>query len=111
MKPKGLLISVVLLAVLAGAIWWSNRAEAKKAAKGTDASTQVLTIPDDQYQEFQIKKDTGEVERLTREGGKWRITEPQPLPADQDAVASMVTSLSSLNADKVIDEKPDDLKA
>jgi hypothetical protein len=110
MRPKGLLISVVLLAVLAGAIWWSNRAEAKKAAKGTDTSAKILTIPDDQFQEIQIKKDTGEVERLTREGGKWRITEPQPLPADQDAVGSMVTSLSSLNADKVIEEKADDLK-
>src|SRR5205823_654359 len=37
-------------------------------------------------------------------------TEPKPLPADQDAVASMVTSLSSLNADKVIEDKADDLK-
>ena len=110
MKPKGLLIAVVLLAVLAGGIWYSNRVEAKKAAKGTDTSTKILTIPDDQFQEIQIKKLTGEVERLTREGGKWRLAEPKPLPADQDAVASMVTSLSSLNADKVIEEKADDLK-
>jgi hypothetical protein len=110
MKPKGLLISVVLLAVLAGGVWYSNRVEAKKAAKGTDTSTKILTIPDDQFQDIQIRKVTGEVERLTREGGKWRIVEPKPLPADQDAVASMVTSLSSLNADKVIEDKADDLK-
>jgi hypothetical protein len=111
MKPKGLLISVVLLAVLGGVVWWSNRQEAKKAASGTDTTTtKILTIPDDQIQEINIKKVTGEVEHLTREGGKWRITEPKPLPADQDAVSSMVTSLSSLNADKVIEEKADDLK-
>src|SRR3954465_1139007 len=111
MKPKGLLISVVLLAVLGGAVWWANKQGAKKAAKGPDTGTKILTIPDDQFQEIHIKKVTGEVEHLTREGGKWRLTEPKPLPADQDAVSSMVTSLSSLNADKVIDEKPDDLKA
>src|SRR6476660_8096234 len=110
MKPKGLLISDVLLAVLGGGIWYSNKLEAKKAAKGTDTGTKILTIPDDQFQEIHIKKVTGEVENLVREGGKWRITEPKPLPADQDAVASMVTSLSSLNADKVIEEKTDDLK-
>jgi hypothetical protein len=110
MKPKGLLISVVLLAVLGGAIWWSNKTEAKKAAKGTDTGTKILTIPDDQFQQIHIRKVTGEVENLVREGGKWRITEPKPLPADQDAVASMVTSLSSLNADKVIEDKADDLK-
>src|SRR3954453_7835226 len=110
MKPKGPLIAVVLLAVLAGGIWYSNRVEAKKAAKGTDTSTKILTIPDDQFQEIQIKKLTGESEGLTREGAKGRLVEPKPLPAGHDAVASMVTSLSSLNADKVIEEKADDLK-
>ena len=110
MKPKGLLIAVVLLAVLGGAVWWSNKQEATKAAKGTDTSTKILTIPDDQFAEIRIKKLTGEVERLTRETGKWRLVEPKPLPADQDAVSSVVTSLSALSADKVIEEKAEDLK-
>ena len=61
MKPKGLLIAVVLLAVLGGVVWWSNKKQAKTAAKGTDTSTKILTIPDDQFQEIQIKKVTGEV--------------------------------------------------
>jgi hypothetical protein len=111
MKPKGLLIAVVLLAVLGGAVWWSNRQEAAKAAKGTDTSTtKILTIPEDQFQEIRIKKLTNEVIHLTRDSGKWRMTEPKPLPADQDAVSSVVTNLASLNADKVIEEKADDLK-
>src|SRR3954469_20354548 len=115
MKPKGLLIAVVLLAVLGGAIWWSNKKQATAATKGTgtdaaSTSTKMLTIPDDQIQEIRIKKVTGEVEQLTRESGKWRMTEPKPLAADQDAVASMVTSLASLNADKIVEEKAEDLK-
>ena len=36
----------------------------KKAAKGTDTGTKMLTIPDDQFQEIQIKKLTGEAENL-----------------------------------------------
>jgi hypothetical protein len=110
MKPTGLLIAVVLLAVLGGGVWWSNRQEAAKASKGTDTSTKILTIPEDQFQEIRIRKLTGEVENLTREGGKWRMTEPKPLPADQDAVSGVVNSLSNLNADKVIEEKASDLK-
>jgi hypothetical protein len=110
-KPTGLLIGVVLLAGLGGAVWWSNKEEAKKASKGTDTTTtKLLSIPDDQFQQIHIKKVTGENVELTREGGKWRLTEPKPLPADQDAVSAMVTSLSALNADKVIEEKADDLK-
>jgi hypothetical protein len=110
MKPKGLLISVVLLAVLGGLVWWSNKKQASATSKTSDTTTKLLTIPDDQFQEIRVKKLTGEVENLQRENGKWRMTEPKPLAADQDAVSSMVSNLSSLNADKVIEEKAGDLK-
>jgi hypothetical protein len=111
MKPTGLLIAVVVLAVLGGAVWYSNKKEASATDKqGADTSTKILTIPDDQFQEIHIKKVTGENETLVREGGKWRMTEPKPLPADQDAVSSMVTTLSALNADRVVEDKADDLK-
>ena len=112
MKPTGLLVGVVLLAVLGGLVWWSNKKQASATSKGTDsaATTKLLTIPDDQFQAIRIKKVTGEVENLERQNGKWRMTEPKPLAADQDAVSSIVSNLSSLNADKVIEEKAGDLK-
>src|SRR3954453_1223917 len=111
MKPKGLLIAVVLLAVLGGAVWYSNKQEAAKASKGTDSSTtKVLTIPEDQFQEIRIQKVSGETERLSRASGKWRLVEPKDMAADQDAVSSMVNALSSLNADRVVEDKADDLK-
>jgi len=111
MKPKGLLIAVVLLAVLGGAVWYSNKQEAAKASKGTDSTTtKVLTIPEDQFQEIRIQKVSGETERLSRASGKWRLVEPKDMAADQDAVSSMVNALSSLNADRVVEDKADDLK-
>jgi hypothetical protein len=110
MKPTGLLIAVGLLALLGGLVWWSNKKQASASGKGTETSTKLLTIPDDQIQEIRIRKVTGEVEDLQRDGGKWRMTQPKPLAADQDAVSSMVSNLSSLSADKVIEEKPADLK-
>src|ERR1017187_6443057 len=110
MKPKGLLIATVLLAVLGGVTWWSNKKEADKAKTPTDTTVKLLTIPDDQFQEIKIKKVTGELLNLKRENGKWRMTAPQLLPADQDAAASMVSTLANLNADKVVEEKAADLK-
>ena len=112
MKPKGLLIAVIALAVLAGVVFWSNKTQAakEKAPPGTDTTTKLLTIPDDQFQEIKIKKLTGETIDLKKESGKWRMTEPKPLPADQDTVSSMTSSLGSLTADKVIEEKATDLK-
>ena len=110
MKPKGLLIAVVLLAVLGGLTWWSNKSQADKAKTPTDTATKLLTIPDDQFQEIKIKKLTGEVLDLKRENGKWQMTAPKPMPADQDAVGSMVSTLANLNADKVVEDKATDLK-
>jgi len=110
MKPTGLLIAVVLLAGLGGVVWWSNRQQAKADNKKSDTTVKLLSIPDDQFQNIRIKKVTGEAEDLVRENGKWKLTEPKPLPADQDTVSGMVTNLSSLNADNVIEEKPSDLK-
>ena len=111
MKPKGLLIAVVLLAVLGGVTWWSNKTQADKAkAPAADAPAKLLTIPDDQFQEIKIKKVTDEVLSLKRENGKWQMTAPKPLPADQDAAAAMVSTLSNLTADKVVEEKATDLK-
>src|ERR1035437_6490687 len=110
MKPKGLLIATVLLAVLGGVTWWSNKKEADKAKTPTDTSVKLLTIPDDQFQEIRIQKVTGEVLDLKRESGKWRMIAPLALPVDQDAAGSMMSALANLNADKVVQEKAVDLK-
>src|SRR5450759_1356775 len=111
MKPKGLLIAVVLLAVLGGVTWWSNKSQADKAkAPAADAPAKLLTIPDDQFVEIKIKKVTDELLSLKRENGKWQMTAPKPMAADQDAAGSMMSALANLNADKVVEEKATDLK-
>jgi hypothetical protein len=109
MKPTGLLIAVALLAVLGGVIWWSNKKQ-EAAGKTTDTSMKLLTIPDDQFQQIRVKKLTNEVIELRRDNGKWQMTQPQQLRADQDTVGSMVSNLSSLNADKLVEDKATDLK-
>jgi hypothetical protein len=109
MKPTGLLIAAAVLVVLAGGIWWSNKKEAS-ASKSTDTSTKILTIPDDQIAAIRVRKLTGEVQGLKRDGGRWALDEPKKMSADQDTAGAMASALSSLSADKVIDDKTTDLK-
>ncbi len=112
MKPKGLLIAVVLLAVFGGLSVWVYKHPASTDTKSADGSnTKLLTIPDDQFQEIKVAKLTGETIDLKKENGKWRMTAPKDLPADQDAAASMQSTLAGLTADKLIDPKATDLKA
>ncbi|HEX3746603.1 MAG TPA: DUF4340 domain-containing protein [Bryobacteraceae bacterium] len=109
MKPTGLLIAVAFLALVGGGIWLSNKRQAAAPEKSpTDTSVKLLTIPADQFQEIRIQKPT-ETQDLKLVDGKWRILEPKPLAADQDAVTSMVTTLAALSADKTIEDNANDL--
>ena len=110
MKPKGLLVAVAVLAVLGGLVWWSNKKQAAASKKSADSSIKLLSISEDQFQEIKIKKLTGELQDLLRVNGKWQLTKPIQLSADPDTVGSMVSSLSSLNADKLIEDKAADLQ-
>ncbi|MFN7998985.1 MAG: DUF4340 domain-containing protein [Bryobacteraceae bacterium] len=113
MQSRGLLVAVVVLALLGGALYWSNRKQKAEAAKpSTDTTTKVLSIPEDQIKEVRIKK-VGADTTVVRKGddGKWQIVEPKPLRADQDSVNSLASSLASLNADKVVEDKATDLSS
>ncbi|HLK48134.1 MAG TPA: DUF4340 domain-containing protein [Bryobacteraceae bacterium] len=107
MKPNGLIIAVAVLAVLGGATWWSNKKQAQ-ASKSTDTTTKILSIPSDQFQEIRLKKPAETID-VTGGPGKWRLTQPEALPADPDTVGSLITTLGGLNADAVVEDKASDL--
>ena len=109
MKPKGLLVAVVLLAVLGGAIWYSNKKQAQKEKVPADTSPKIVSIPEDQFREIRLQKTGAEPVVLKRDNGKWALTAPQPLPADPDASSSLVSTLSSVTADKTIEDNATDL--
>jgi hypothetical protein len=106
MRMRGLLIATVVLAALAGGIWWSNKSEEAKAKKpASDAPPKILDIPEDQLRKVEIRKAEGETTVVEKKAGRWEIIAPKPLPADQDSMSSVVSSLASLSADHLIEEK------
>lgn len=104
---RGLAVAFVLLIALGG-FYLYERKKPVEARNPPDAAPKILSIPEDQFQQVTLSKG-GEKTVLAKESGKWRIAEPKPLPADQDTVNSLVTSLASLNADKLVEEKASDL--
>jgi len=112
MRFRGLLIAVVVLAALFGLIQWSKKAKSNEASKPfTDTSPKLLSIPEDQFRKIEIRKAGTQAATIVEKdaSGKWEITSPQKLAADQDAMSSMVSTLSSLSSDKLIEEKASDL--
>jgi hypothetical protein len=112
MKNRGLLIAAVVLAALTGALYWSNRHPASEnAAKASiDTPPKILTLKQEDISKIEIKKKGGEELDLAKgDAGKWQITAPKPLGADQDAVSSLLSSVSSLNADRLVEDKAGDV--
>ena len=111
MKFRGLLTAAALFVVLAGLAYWSNKKKATADAKPpADAAPKLLSIPDDQFKQIKVAKTGGDTTVLERGAdNKWKITEPKPLSADQDSVNSLVSTLSSLSSDRLIEDKAADL--
>ena len=112
MKSRGLMIATAVLAALAGTLYWSNHHKpADNAAKiSADAPPKILTLQQGDIAAIDIKKKSGEEVALAKDGaGKWEITGPKRAGADQDAVSSMLSTLSSLSSDRLIEEKAGNL--
>src|SRR3954452_9849276 len=114
MSPRRLLIAAIVLAALAGGVWWSNRHKAAEAAKPAADSTspKVMSVPEDQVAQIELVRKDAQPTIVKKNGaGKWDITAPKPVPADKDSVQSLVGTLTSLSADQVVEDKPGDLSA
>ena len=106
MKTRNLLIAAVVLVALSGVVWWSNRHPSTSSTSTTNTSPKLLDIPESQVTQIDLAKKGSDTVVIQRQGGKWVITAPHSWPADQDAVSSLLSSLSPVTADSVVDSKP-----
>ena len=112
MKNSGLIIAAVVLAALTGVLYWSNHhPPSESTAKASlDTPPKILSLKQEDISKIEIRKKGGEELDLAKgDAGKWQITAPKPLGADQEAVSSLLSSVSSLNADRLVEDKASDL--
>jgi Domain of unknown function (DUF4340) len=113
MNSRGLMVAVVVLAALAGVLYWSQNRKPPEESAAVSANTApvVLKVNTQDITGLEIKNRGSDPVTLKKtEAGKWQITEPQPYPADQDAVTGLLSTLSILNADRLVEDKASDRK-
>ena len=109
MQTTKLVIAAVLLAALSGAVWYAKKHPQSGASTTTPASPTVVSIPDASIESIAIQKKDASPVTIERKNGKWAITAPAAFNADQDAASGLVTSLSPVTADSIVEDKPTDL--
>jgi hypothetical protein len=112
-KPARLLIAAVLLAGLGAALYFSNKSEAakeKEPPKDKDAAPKILALNEPDIRGIEIKKRDGTDTVLKKDdSGKWSITAPAPLPADNASVGTVTSAVTNLASERVVDEHASDL--
>jgi len=111
MKIRGLVIAMVLLAALFGALYWSNRHPAStETVNASPAPPKILSVNESDLTKVDLRKNSGDQLALARNGsGAWEILAPRPMTADQSAVSSMLGTFSSLNSERLVEDKATDL--
>jgi uncharacterized protein DUF4340 len=107
MNTRGLTVAVVVLAALAGVLYWSGHRKAPEENAGVPATPApvILKIDPANITQLVIKQKGSDPVTLEKAGGTWQITGPKPYPADQNAVAGMLSTLSALTADRLLEDK------
>jgi Domain of unknown function (DUF4340) len=110
MNFRGLIVAVVVLATLGSVLYWSqhHRPAEESAAVPTSTAPVILKVNPADMTELVIKQK--EPVALKKTNGKWQIIEPKSYPADQEVVAGVLSTLSGLNADRIVEEKASDRK-
>jgi hypothetical protein len=75
-----------------------------------DSSPKILALSESEISKVVLKKKGAEDTILERNNaGKWQLTSPKPFLADQDTAGQFVNSASTVNSDRLVEDKASDL--
>ncbi|MGB8733544.1 MAG: DUF4340 domain-containing protein [Candidatus Sulfotelmatobacter sp.] len=112
MKIRGLIVAAFVFFILAGILYWSERHKpGEDSAKASaDAAPSILKLDSAAITRLELRKSSAQPIVLAKTDSGWKITEPQPFGADQSAVSGMLSTLSSLNSERLVEDKAANLK-
>ena len=113
MNFRGLIVAVVILAGLGGVLYWSQHRKPPEdnAATSASATPVILKVNAADVTQLTVKQKQSDPVILQKaDASKWQITQPKPYRADQETVAGMLSTLSGLSADRVVEDKASNLK-
>ena len=113
MKIHGLAIAALVLLTLGGFLYWSEHHKPGDDTSKISADTPptILKLDEASITKLELKKkDSQPIQLAKSNSGEWQITQPKQLRADESAVSAVLSTLSSLNSERLVEDKASDLK-
>ncbi|PYR77657.1 MAG: hypothetical protein DMF86_08385 [Acidobacteria bacterium] len=108
---RGVRSLIALVVVAAGLGAYLYFVEAKKEPGSDKKLEKVFTgVAADKIDQLTIKPESGDRTTVQKQSGSWQLTQPVTAKADEAEVSGITSGLSSLEVQRVVDEKPADLK-
>jgi len=101
--------TLVLVVILAGLVGYIYFVDSERTPGAAEAKPKAFDVSPENIVEVEIKNVAGETTRVERIEANWQVMAPQKADADAAAVASITSSLASLEVQRVVDEMPADL--
>ncbi len=105
---KGLKTTVALAVVLAALGGYIYFIDSKKPTEDVEVKDKPFSVDADAIEELQVTAH-GETTRLQKTDAGWRVVEPVKADGDTSELSSITSSLSSLEIQRVVEEKPGSL--
>ena len=85
--------------------------DSKNPVNDEKAKTKVFSYEADKFTRLQVKSSSGELTALQKDAaGTWTIVQPAQAAADRNSVSDIVSSLASLEEERVVEDNAADLK-
>ncbi len=104
---RSFLVLLVVAAALGGYLYYDSK------HGSTDQKKQEKVFPDlqaDKIDKVTVKSAKGETTTVQKQGGSWHVTQPVATGADDSELSGITSNLASMDVQRVIDEKPGDVK-
>ena len=107
---KGVRSFLVLLAVaaaLSGYLYYDSK---RPVDEGTKQEKVFADLQSDKIDQVTVKAAAGDRTTVQKQGDGWQITQPAAVAADSGEISGITSNLASMEVQRVVDEKPTDLK-
>jgi hypothetical protein len=107
---RGFRSTLILLFVLAGLGAYIYFVDSRKPVGDAAKEKVFASVTADDLEDIDITAEGGNRSRLRKIDGEWRIVEPVSTEADEGELLSITSALPDLEIQRVVEEKPSDLK-
>ena len=105
-RGRSFLIMMVVALGLGAYIYFVEMNRDPASAGATPPKEKVFAIESGKIEEVEVRAESGDVTTVKKTGDTWQITAPQTLEADTTELGGLISTIESLEQQRVIAETP-----